>query len=91
VVQRGLVGLDDQDVGGVLGGDQPIGMLALGVERVGGDHGVGEVQPFEQRPEPGDLVGGVIDVGLGEDRAGVVVHRGEQVDLRVGVVAAAAG
>jgi hypothetical protein len=32
----------------------------------------------------------VIDVGLGEDRAGGVVHRGEQVDLRVGVVAAAA-
>jgi hypothetical protein len=28
-VQRGLVGLDDQDVGGVLLGDQPVGMLAL--------------------------------------------------------------
>jgi hypothetical protein len=90
VVQGGLVGLHDQQVGGVLGGDQPVGVLALGVERVGGDHGVGEVQLVEQRPEPGDLVGRVVDVGLDEDRVGGVVHRGEQVDRRAGVVAAAA-
>jgi hypothetical protein len=31
-LQRGLVGLDDQDVGGVLVGDQPLGVLALGVK-----------------------------------------------------------
>jgi hypothetical protein len=51
------------------------------VERIGGDYGGGEVQAVQQRPEPGDLVGGVVDVGLGEDRVGGVVHRGEQVDL----------
>jgi len=34
VVQRGLVALDDEQVGGVLVGDQPVGVLALGVERV---------------------------------------------------------
>jgi hypothetical protein len=33
-VQGGLVALDDQQVGGVLVGDQPVGVLALGVERV---------------------------------------------------------
>jgi hypothetical protein len=43
-VQGGLVGLDDQDLGGVLVGDQPLGVLPLGVQRIGGDHGVGKVQ-----------------------------------------------
>jgi hypothetical protein len=65
LLQRGLVGLDDQQVGGVLVGDQPFGVLTLGVQGVGGDDGVGEVQSLKQRPEPGDLVGGVLDVGLG--------------------------
>jgi len=51
---------------------------------------LGEVQAVQQRPEPGDLTCGGLDVGLGQDHAGGVVHRGEQVDLRVGVVAAAA-
>jgi hypothetical protein len=36
VVQRGLVGLDEPQVGGVLDGDQPLGVLALGVQCVGG-------------------------------------------------------
>jgi len=90
-VQRGLVGLDGQDVGGVLVGDQPVGMLALGVERVGGDHPPGQVQPVQQRLEPGGLIGLAVDVGLGEDATGGVVHHGEQVDLLLAVVAAAAG
>jgi hypothetical protein len=34
LVQGGLVGLDDQQVGGVLGGDQPVGVGVLGVQRV---------------------------------------------------------
>jgi hypothetical protein len=61
----------------VLGGDQPLGVLALGVERVGGDDPPGQVQPLRQRPEPRDLVGGVVDVGLAQDRTGGVVHRRE--------------
>jgi hypothetical protein len=65
VVQGGLVGLDDQQVGGVLGGDQPVGVGVLGVERVGGDHSAGEVQPLQQGSELGDLVGGGVHVGLG--------------------------
>jgi hypothetical protein len=70
VVERGLVSPHHQDVGAVLSGDQPVGTLALGVERIGSDNGVGEVQAVQQRPEAGDLVGGVVDVGLGEDRTG---------------------
>jgi hypothetical protein len=42
-------------------------MLTLGVQRIGSDHGVGEVQLLQQRPEPGDLVGRAVDVGLGQD------------------------
>jgi hypothetical protein len=67
-VQGGLVGLHQQQVVGVLVGDQPVGVFALGVEGVGGDDGVGEVQTLQQRPEPSDLVGGVVHVGLGQDR-----------------------
>jgi hypothetical protein len=33
----------------VLDGDQPVGVLALGVERVGGHHGGGEVQALQER------------------------------------------
>jgi hypothetical protein len=57
---------------------------------VGGDHGVGEVQPLQQRLEPGDLVGGGVHLGLAQDPAGGVVHRREQVHWRGMVVAAAA-
>jgi hypothetical protein len=46
-MQGGLVGLYDQDVGGVLGGDQPVGVVAMGVQCVGGDDPPGEVQPIQ--------------------------------------------
>jgi hypothetical protein len=91
VVQRGLVGLDDQDVGGVLAGDQPVGMVALGVHGVGGDDGGGEVQALQQRPEPGDLVGRAVHPGLAQDAAAGMVHDGQQVHRRVVVAAAAQG
>jgi hypothetical protein len=89
IVEAGLVSLDDQDVGGVLLGDQPFGVLALGVQRVGGDHRAGQVQPLQQRPELGDLVGLAVHPGLGEDAAAGVVHHRQQVHLPVAVVAAA--
>jgi hypothetical protein len=47
VVQRGLVAFDDEQVGGVLDGDQPVGVLALGVDRVGGDDGVVQLQSIQ--------------------------------------------
>jgi hypothetical protein len=33
-------------------------MLTLGVERIGGDYRADQVQPLQQRLEPGDFVGG---------------------------------
>ena len=46
-MQGGLVGLYDQDVGGVLGGDQPVGVVAMGVQCVGGDDPPGKIQPIQ--------------------------------------------
>src|SRR4029453_12935819 len=81
VQERGLVGLNDQQVVGLLSGDQEGGGVGVGVQRVGGDHGAGQLQVGQQRLEAGDLTRGAVDVALGEDGAGGVVHRGEQVDL----------
>ncbi len=47
------------------------------MQRVGGQDPPGQVQAVQQRLEPGDLAGGVGDVGLGQDRASGVVHRGQ--------------
>ena len=58
VQQRGLVGLDGQQVVGLLAGDQELGGVGVGVQRVGGDHRAGQVQVGQQRlegrgPRPG--------------------------------------
>lgn len=41
-------------------------MLALGVQRIGGDHRPGQVQRRQQRRETGDLVGLAVHFGLGK-------------------------
>ncbi len=57
-------------------------MLALGVERVAGDHGSGQVGgSVQQRLEAGGLAGLLAHVELGKDQAGRVLQGGEQVDL----------
>ena len=73
----------------MLVGDQPVGVLSLGVQRIRGDDGGGQVQALQHRPEPRDLVGGVVYVCLAQHGVAGVVHRREQVHRR-GVVAAAA-
>jgi len=90
MVEAGLVGLDDQHVGGVLDADQPVGVLTLGVERVGSDHGVGEVQAVQQRPELGDLLRLAVHPPLRQHRPAAVGQRRQQVHRRGAVVAAAA-
>jgi hypothetical protein len=65
----------------VLDGHEELGGVGVGVQRVGGDHGAGQVQADQQRPEGGDLTRGAVDLTLGQHRAAGVVHRGEQVDL----------
>jgi hypothetical protein len=90
LVQHGLVGLHEQQVGGLLDGDQPVGVGVLGVQRIGGDDPPGKIQPVQQRPELSDLVGRGVHLGLGQDcRAGVVHHR-QQLHLRGSMVAAPA-
>jgi hypothetical protein len=79
-VQRGLVGLDDQQVVGAAV-DQEAGVVALGVHGVGGDDRTGKVQAGQQRLERGDLVGGGGHLALGEHGAVIVVQRCQQVHL----------
>ena len=81
VQERGLVGLDDKQVVGLLAGDQELGGVGVGVQRVGGDHGAGQVQVGQQRLESGHLAWRAVDLALGQHRTGGVVHRGQQVDL----------
>jgi hypothetical protein len=64
----------------VLASDEELSS-AVGVQRVGGDDGPGEVQTSQQRLEPGDLVGGTVDLALGQHRARRMVHRSKQMNL----------
>jgi hypothetical protein len=48
--QAGLVGLNDQQVVRVLDGHEELGGVGVGVQRVSGDHGAGQVQADQQRP-----------------------------------------
>jgi hypothetical protein len=66
---------------GLLAGDQELGGVGVGVQRVGGDDHASQVQAVQQGLEGRDLAGGAVDLALGEHRAGGVVHRGHQVDL----------
>jgi hypothetical protein len=64
----------------------------VGLEGVGGDHDVGEVQWGQQRGEGGHLLGRAADLVLGQHRAAGVVHRRQQVHraaVAVGWVGAA--
>jgi hypothetical protein len=65
----------------LLAGDQELGRVGVGVQRVGGHDHAGKVQVGQQGLEGGHLTWGAVDLALGEHRAGGVVHRGEQVDL----------
>ena len=55
-VQAGLVVLDDQDVVSAAT-EQVVGVGPLGVQCVGGDDGVGDVEAIQQRAESVDLIG----------------------------------
>jgi hypothetical protein len=63
----------------VLLGDQELGVIALGVQRIGGDHRPGQVHRLQQRRETGDLVGLAVLFGLGEHGAGLLVCCRQQV------------
>ena len=73
--QRGLVELRrEQVVAAAL--VQVVGVVAVGVDGVGGDQDIGQVQIVEQRGERGDLAALLRDRDLPEDdAAGLVEHR----------------
>ena len=71
--------LDDQEVVRVFLGDQVIGVLSLGVHRVGGDDAPVQGQRRQQRREAGDLVRLAVHGRLSEHGACLLVEGGEQV------------
>jgi hypothetical protein len=93
LVQGGLVGLDDEQVMGLLVRDQPVRERPLGVQGVRGHHDPGQVQIAQQWLHGGDLVGLVVDLPLGQHDPLAVGDRGHQVRgtaVDVGVIAGAA-
>jgi hypothetical protein len=89
--QGGLVGLDGQQVVRPLGDHEELGGVAVGLQRIGRDHRIGQVQVGQQWLEAGDLARCAVDLALGNHRTGGVVHRGEQVDLPAVAAGAAQG
>jgi hypothetical protein len=86
--------LDDQDVVGLLLGDQELGVVALGVHRVRGDHAPGQAQGLQQWRERGDLVGLAVHPGLAQHGAGLLVADCQQMNglpIGTGVAGAAYG
>jgi len=90
-LQARLVALDDEQVLGLLVGDEELGVLPLGMHRVSGDDHAGKVQTGQQRAGPGELVGRAVDGQLRQHRTVGVVERGGQVHRAAPRAARAAG
>ena len=77
--QAGLVAFDGEQVVRAAA-MQVSGVLALGVHRISGNHGTGQVGDLVQdHREHGDLVGLAVQGDLCANHAGVVVEAGHQV------------
>ena len=59
---------------GPLAGDKELGVLALGVQGVGGDDAPGQAQRLEQRRGPGDLVGLAVHPDLAEHNTTALIE-----------------
>lgn len=78
-MQGGLVCLDGEQVVGVPLKHQVVGVAALGVQRVGGDHHIGQVLDLlHELGEHRNLVGRAVDVDLADHHPGAVIDRGQQ-------------
>src|SRR5215218_1144069 len=101
LVQGGLVGLHDQQVGGVLDADQPVGVGVLGVERVlcrGGCYaevaGGGVAVGGERAAGVGIITGlgpGLVSLLPSNRRRGGAAHAGSVTDSGVRTVGAVRG
>lgn len=87
-IQAGMVLLDDSHVVGTTA-DQIGAVIALGMQGIGGQYGILQVEWAQQRLEGGDFVALGSDLTLGQDHA-VVVRRGQQLDRSGGLGARAA-
>ena len=81
-VQAGLVALDGEQVMRAALGDQVLGVGALGVQSVCGDHRPGQVDAVQQGGEHRDLVRFRLHVHLSQDHAVSVIERGQQMPAR---------
>jgi len=72
--QRGLVQLRCQEVVAATF-VQVVGVVAVGVDSVGSDQDISQVEGVEQRGERGDLAAFLLDRDLSEDRAVGLVER----------------
>ena len=88
-MQAGLVALDDQKVVRAAPG-QVGGVLTLGVQSIGGDDRIGDVQAVQQGGEHGDLVGLGAHLHLAQHRPMSMVVGGEQVTADLVAMAGAA-
>ena len=77
-MQAGLVALDGQDEVRAALARQVLGVGALGVHRICGNHRPGQVDAVQQRREHGNLVRLRFYIHLPEDYAGGVVQGGQQ-------------
>ena len=74
--------LDGEQVVRAALGDQVLGVGALGVHGVRGDHRPGQVDAVQQGGEHRDLVRFGLDVDLSQDHAVSVIERGQQMPAR---------
>ncbi len=58
---------------------QVFGVGMLGVQGIGGDDGIGDLDAVQQRGEHGDFVGLDVHIGLAQDHAMSMIERREQV------------
>src|ERR1035437_11137056 len=77
-VQAGLVATGDQDVVSAPT-EQVLGVGPLGVQGVGGDDRIGDVEAIQQRPKSVDLIGFKVHGALSQDDSADLVDGGEQV------------
>jgi len=80
--------LDDQQVVRAAHGQEG-GVLALGVQSIGGDDRIGDVQAAQQRGEHGDLVGLGTHLHLAQHRAMSMVIGGQVTAVLLPVAGAA--
>ena len=85
--QRRLIRLHRQQIVRAALNHQIVSVVALGVQRISGDHCPGQIDQVQQRGELGDLVGLAADVSLSEHHTLSVIDRCQQMPGLDGITA----